>query len=153
VGTPATSCATSEQPGSDSGAAAPKRLRGIAQYTLEGSVVFDGSQIIEAEVEHETAHRWSASCMALAGRFDEARNTFGLIRDLDLQPAYRAMVRTVLGEESAALDEPERGRAERSVWISSIGTQPWCRVLHTHPRFLRLRQDMRLELAEHVLSR
>jgi serine/threonine-protein kinase len=87
------------------------------------------------------------SCLALSGQMDEARSVFGPILD-ELPPFYQASVHAVLGNESAALDALERGPEARSDWMYSVGTQPWFRAYHFHPRFVGLLDRLHLPPAD-----
>jgi hypothetical protein len=83
------------------------------------------------------------TCRALAGQMDEAREVFEPILG-ELEPLYVATVHAALGDESAALDTLERAAEARSDWMYSVGTQPWFRAYHSHPRFVALLERLHL---------
>lgn len=83
------------------------------------------------------------TCLALSGQMDEARKVFGPILN-ELQPFYVATVHAALGDESAAMDALERCPEARSDWMYSVGTQPWFRPYHSHPRFVGLLERLHL---------
>ncbi|MGE5748937.1 MAG: tetratricopeptide repeat protein, partial [Gemmatimonas sp.] len=81
--------------------------------------------------------------LAVSGQTDEARTIFEPILP-GLEPIYVASVHATLGEESAALEALERGAETRSDWMYSVGTQPWFREYHGHPRFTALLERLHL---------
>jgi serine/threonine-protein kinase len=81
--------------------------------------------------------------LAVSGQTEEARKLFEPILP-GLEPIYVASVHATLGDESAALDALERAAETRSDWMYSVGTQPWFRAYHGHPRFTALLERMRL---------
>ena len=81
--------------------------------------------------------------LAVSGQTEEARKIFEPILP-GLEPIYVASVHATLGDESAALDALERAAETRSDWMYSVGTQPWFRAYHGHPRFTALLERMRL---------
>jgi TolB-like protein/tetratricopeptide (TPR) repeat protein len=81
--------------------------------------------------------------LAYAKRTDEARATLDSIK-AELPPIYRAMAHTALGEDDDALDALELGYEEHADWMYSVGTQPWFRKYHTHPRFTALLRRLNL---------
>jgi len=89
-------------------------------------------------------------CIALAGRLGEARASLEpIIGELD--PFYEATVYASLGEDSAALDTLERAPDAHPDWLYSVGRQPWFGQYHTHPRFIRLLERLRLTPAAEAL--
>ena len=89
-----------------------------------------------------------ASCLARAGQTHEAMEILETVFRTGLPAIYRAMLHSAIGNEAEALAELERGFEERSDWMYSIGTQPWFREYHGHPRFTRLLE--RLKLTPHL---
>jgi serine/threonine protein kinase/tetratricopeptide (TPR) repeat protein len=83
------------------------------------------------------------TCLALSGELDEARKVFDPIMN-ELQPFYVATVHAAMGDESPALDALERGSEAHSDWMYSVGTQPWFRPYHSHPRFVALLERLHL---------
>src|SRR5512141_897924 len=81
--------------------------------------------------------------LAVSGQTDEARTIFEPILP-GLEPIYVASVHATLGEESAALEALERAAETRSDWMYSVGTQPWFREYHGHPRFTALLERLHL---------
>jgi predicted Zn-dependent protease len=81
--------------------------------------------------------------MALGGKIDEAREIFTPILP-ELTPFYAATVYAMLQEDSAALDTLEKSPEARSDWMYSVGRQPWFRQYHSHPRFVKLLEDLSL---------
>ena len=81
--------------------------------------------------------------LAVSGQIEEAGRIFEPILP-GLEPIYVASVHATLGDESAALDALERAAETRSDWMYSVGTQPWFRAYHGHPRFTALLERMRL---------
>ena len=61
-----------------------------------------------------------------------------------VQFMYAAMYHAGVGDEDAMFAALERGVAERSDWMYSLGTQPWFRAWRTHPRFVALLEGMHL---------
>jgi tetratricopeptide (TPR) repeat protein len=94
--------------------------------------------------QHSTMLVLLAGTLARAGRLDEAQATFELTRDNPLQPIYAAMWPAAKGDADQMMDILERGFAERSDWMYTIGVQPWFRAYHTRPRFRALLQRMKL---------
>ncbi len=47
-------------------------------------------------------------------------------------------------DESAAMDALERASEAHSDWMYSVGTQPWFRPYHSHPRFIALLERLHL---------
>jgi eukaryotic-like serine/threonine-protein kinase len=82
-------------------------------------------------------------CTARAGKLDEARAIFAAII-AELDPFYEATVYAALGEDSAALDTLERAADANSDWLYSVGRQPWFGQYHSHPRFIRLLELLKL---------
>ena len=80
---------------------------------------------------------------ALAGKIDEAREIFTPILP-ELTPFYAATVFAMLQEDSTALDTLEKAPEARSDWMYSVGRQPWFRQYHSHPRFVKLLEDLNL---------
>jgi serine/threonine protein kinase/tetratricopeptide (TPR) repeat protein len=87
------------------------------------------------------------TCLALSGQMDEARKVFGPILN-ELPLFYVATVHAALGDESAAMDALERCPEARSDWMYSVGTQPWFRAYHSHPRFVDLLERLHLPPAD-----
>lgn len=83
------------------------------------------------------------TCLALSGEMDEARKVFEPILN-ELEPFYVATVHAAMGDESAALDALERSLEAHSDWMYSVGTQPWFRAYHSHPRFVGLLERLHL---------
>jgi len=85
-------------------------------------------------------------CTARAGQIDEAR---AILQPLlaELTPFYRATVYAVLGDDSAAFDTLEKAPEARSDWMYSVGRQPWFGEYHSHPRFIRLVEQLHLPSA------
>jgi hypothetical protein len=84
-------------------------------------------------------------CTARSGQLDEARAIFEpIISQLD--PFYEATVYAVLREDSTALDTLERAPEAKSDWMYSVVRQPWFRQYHDHPRFIRLLEQLQLQL-------
>jgi serine/threonine-protein kinase len=81
--------------------------------------------------------------MARGGKIDEAREIFTPILP-ELTPFYGATVYAMLQEDSAALDTLEKSPEARSDWMYSVGRQPWFRQYHSHPRFVKLLEDLSL---------
>ena len=81
--------------------------------------------------------------LAVSGQIEEAGRIFEPILP-GLEPIYVASVHATLGDESAALDVLERAAETRSDWMYSVGTQPWFRAYHGHPRFTALLERLRL---------
>ena len=81
--------------------------------------------------------------LARAGRFEEAHSLIDPVMDR-LDPIYRAMVLSSLGDEGAALAALEQGFETRSDWMYSIPTQPWFKGYHEDPRFVELLRKMKL---------
>ncbi len=86
-------------------------------------------------------------CTARAGQLDEARAIFEPILS-ELDPFYEATVYAVLGEDSVALDTLERAPEAKSDWMYSVGRQPWFGQYHSHPRFIRLVEQLQLPTSE-----
>ena len=86
-------------------------------------------------------------CTARAGRIDDARAIFGPIIP-ELTPFYGATVYAALGDDSAAFDTLEKAPEARSDWMYSVGRQPWFREYHSHPRFIRLLEQLHLPPAD-----
>jgi serine/threonine protein kinase/tetratricopeptide (TPR) repeat protein len=81
--------------------------------------------------------------MALAGKIDDAREILAKILP-ELTPFYAATVFAILQEDSAALETLEKSPEARSDWMYSVGRQPWFRRYHSHPRFVKLLEDLSL---------
>ncbi len=90
-------------------------------------------------------------CMARAGQHAEAREIFEPIFS-ELSHFYQATVHAVLGEESAALDKLEATPEDRSDWMYSVPRQYWFRELHSHPRFIRLVENLGLSRVAGVVD-
>ncbi|HEY8166650.1 MAG TPA: hypothetical protein VIF83_13945, partial [Gemmatimonadaceae bacterium] len=107
----------------------------------------EGLATARAGVERSNHHAMFVyvlgTCRALAGQMDEAREVFEPILG-ELEPLYVATVHAALGDESAALDTLERAAEARSDWMYSVGTQPWFRAYHSHPRFVALLERLHL---------
>ena len=87
--------------------------------------------------------------IARAGQPAEARKVLEPILP-DLPPLYQATVYASLGEESAAFDTLEKAHEARSDWMYSVGRQPWFAEYHSHPRFVRLLENLGLSrIAKH----
>jgi tetratricopeptide (TPR) repeat protein len=86
-------------------------------------------------------------CTARAGQIEEARAIFAPIV-AGLTPFYEATVYAMLGDDSAAFDALERAPAARSDWTYSVGRQPWFSQYHSHPRFIRLLEQLHLPPAD-----
>lgn len=61
-----------------------------------------------------------------------------------MQPMYEAMYPAALGDIDTVMDLLERGYHERSDWMYTMGTQPWFKPYHGHPRFMQLMEQMKL---------
>jgi len=86
---------------------------------------------------------------ARAGQLAEARKILEPILS-ELPPLYQAAAYASLGEDSAALDTLEKAPEARSDWMYSVGRQPWFGEYHSHPRFVRLLENLGLpKVAEH----
>ena len=85
-------------------------------------------------------------CIARSGPLDDARKIFEPIIS-ELAPFYEATVYAMLHEDSRALDTLERAPESHSDWMYSVGRQPWFRQYHSHPRFVRLLEELRLPTA------
>jgi serine/threonine-protein kinase len=96
---------------------------------------------------HATLNVMFACMLARAGRMDDAQAAFALNHGKPVQPIYAAMWPAVTGDVEQAIDHLERGYAERSDWMYTIGVQPWFLSFHDHPRFRALMATMRLGTA------
>ncbi|MDP9177418.1 MAG: protein kinase [Gemmatimonadota bacterium] len=82
-------------------------------------------------------------CTARAGQLGEARAIFEPVVP-QLDPFYEAAAHGALGDDSVALDTLDRAPEAKSDWMYSIGRQPWFGQYHSHPRFIRLLEQLRL---------
>ena len=82
-------------------------------------------------------------CSARAGQISEARAISGPILT-ELAPIYQAAVHAVLGDDPAAFAALESAPEARSDWMYSVGRLPWFAQYHSHPRFIRLLEQLHL---------
>jgi tetratricopeptide (TPR) repeat protein len=87
--------------------------------------------------------------LAQVGRTDEAREQLANLDRLEatgrfVSPVSRSLVYAGLGEEERALELLEEGFESRSGWLHFAMNAPYWAHLHSHPRYIQLRQRLGL---------
>jgi tetratricopeptide (TPR) repeat protein len=116
-------------------------LKGLCEEAIEAfdtAARLSGNQLAPAALAYACAR---------SGRQAEAKRILeemeGIARIRYFPPPQLALVHLGLGQYEAALDQLEKGLAEKSYWMIYLNADPLYDELRSHPRFTRLMEQLK----------